>query len=888
MPKGKLPAERAPNQSALNTYLGTKDSRPHQRALNFTPLAPPPHPSAPSPASSDDEKPMKSDSDDEHAQPKPTAAKKRVVPASSDSEDDSSKAPKSTKGRDKPSKRANNFADSDDETGKPSPAKKAKKASSPPAASSSKDASSSTAKSDKKDKPPVSSFFAPRSATAKKPAGDEKEKKGSNGKGKAKDDGEEMDVDEEAGRAGSPAASASGEGEEDDEEEEEEEDEKAAGKIADIFSKSTWGSGSKDGDKSAAKWKAGEPVPYAALTGCFGKIAATTKRLEISAYLTHFLVEVIEKTPEDLLKVVYLCINRLAPEYVSLELGIGESLLQKAIGESCGRTLAQVKAEYKKVGDLGEVAQASRQRQKTLFKAKPLTVRQVFGELEKVAKTSGKDSQGRKVGLIKGLLAKCEGEETKFLIRSLEGKLRIGLAEKTVVVSLAHAAVTAEINASGKKRSRESLSRQLEEGAEIVKAVFSEIPSYDLVVPALLKNGVAGLKEACSLTPGIPLKPMLAKPTKAISEVLDRFEGKQFTCEYKYDGERAQIHYLEDGSIKVFSRNSEDMTLKYPEFVTQIPKCIKEGTKSFVIDAEAVAWDTEEHRMLEFQKLSTRKRKDVKAEDIKVKVHLFAFDLLYLNGEPLLEKNLRERRELLRAHLQPVEGEFAYATSEDASTVDEIQVFLDKSIKDGCEGLMVKMLEGEGASYEPSRRSIHWLKLKKDYLQGVGDSFDLVVIGGDYGKGKRTNVYGAFHLACYDAESGTYQMVCKIGTGFSEEALKQHYDTLKPLELQQKKGYYDIGDIPTNKLPNVFFEPKVVWEVLAADLSLSPIYPAAKGLAGDRGISLRFPRFIRIRDDKDAEQSTEPESIADAYRRQAIQATGGKGKKGAAADDGFW
>ncbi|KPV73055.1 uncharacterized protein RHOBADRAFT_38714 [Rhodotorula graminis WP1] len=685
--------------------------------------------------------------------------------------------------------------------------------------------------------------------------------------------------------------SPSGAGEDDDEEDDEDEDEadkeeqkKAAGKIADIFTKSS------KPDKAQTSWKAGEPVPYAALTATFSKIDATTKRLEISAYLTHFLVEVIQKTPDDLLKSVYLCINRLAPEYESLELGIGESLLMKAIGESCGRTLAQVKAEYKKIGDLGEVAFNSRTRQKTLFKSKPLTVRGVFDELKKVAKTSGKDSQSRKVGLIKALLAKCEGEETKFLIRSLEGKLRIGLAEKTALVSLAHAAVTAEHARSGKKWSREKLSAMLEEGAEVVKSVFSEIPSYDLVVPALLEKGVAHLQEACQLTPGIPLKPMLAKPTKAISEVLDRFEGKDFTCEYKYDGERAQIHFLEDGSVRVFSRNSEDMTVKYPEFVTQLPRAIKSNTTSFVIDAEAVAWDTEERRLLEFQKLSTRKRKDVKAEDIKVKVHLFAFDLLYLNGEALLEKNLRERRALLHEHLQAVDGEFAFATSEDASTVDEIQAFLDKSIKDGCEGLMVKMLEGEGASYEPSRRSIHWLKLKKDYLQGVGDSFDLVVIGGDYGKGKRTNVYGAFHLACYDADSGTYQMICKIGTGFSDEALKAHWDTLKPLELAQKKAYYDVGGA---KGPDVYFEPKVVWEVLAADLSLSPIYSAAKGLCGDRGISLRFPRFIRIRDDKDAEQSTEPEQIAEAYRRQAIQSGGGgpgKKRKGGGGDDegDFW
>ncbi|GAA6053890.1 hypothetical protein JCM3770_005319 [Rhodotorula araucariae] len=866
--KGTADKDRPPDQASLNAFLGTKDARPHQRALAFAPAA----------ARSEHERThaqttrIKPELD---TQTTPPAMKpKRVIPPSSDSEGD-------VKPVLSPPKRAKP-ADSEDQ---PSPKKRAASPSAADAPSSlpkrpkpSTSSSTPVEASPAKPKAPVSSFFAPRSTQAAAPA--------AKGKGKAAEDDDDGDIEMRADKDASESPSGvDGEDDEDDEdddedEEDKEEQKKAAVKIADIFSKSS------KADKTQTSWKAGEPVPYAALTSTFSKIDGTTKRLEISAYLTHFLVEVITKTPEDLLKAVYLCINRLAPEYESLELGIGESLLMKAIGESCGRTLAQVKAEYKKIGDLGEVAYNSRTRQKTLFKSKPLTVRGVFDDLKKVAKTSGKDSQGRKVGIIKSLLAKCEGVETKFLIRSLEGKLRIGLAERTVLVSLAHAAVTAEHEQSGKKWSRERLSAQLEEGAEIVKSVFSEIPSYDLVIPALLDKGVAHLHEACSLTPGIPLKPMLAKPTKAITEVLDRFEGKHFTCEYKYDGERAQIHFLEDGTVRVFSRNSEDMSVKYPEFVRQLARAIKPNTRSFVIDAEAVAWDAEEKRLLEFQKLSTRKRKDVKAEDIKVKVHLFAFDLLYLNGEPLLEKSLRERRELLREHLQPVEGEFAFAESEDASTVDEIQMFLDRSIKDGCEGLMVKMLEGEGASYAPSRRSIHWLKLKKDYLQGVGDSFDLVVIGGDYGKGKRTNVYGAFHLACYDAETDTYQMICKIGTGFSDEALKAHHETLQPLELAQKKGYYDIGDA---KGPDVFFEPKVVWEVLAADLSLSPIYPAAKGLCdNERGISLRFPRFIKIRDDKGPEDSTEPERIAAAYRKQAIQAGGGKRRKGEAVEDDLW
>ena len=198
---------------------------------------------------------------------------------------------------------------------------------------------------------------------------------------------------------------------------------------------------------------------------------------------------------------------------------------------------------------------------------------------------------------------------------------------------------------------KEKLAARLEEAASILKSVYSEIPSYDLVIPALLNAGIDKLKEECKLTPGVPLKPMLAKPTKAIGEVLDRFEGKRFTCEYKYDGERAQVHRLEDGTVGVFSRNSEDMSKKYPDLVAQLPnvsnpkvfsstpwikltfcQCIKESTKSFVFDAEAVAI-SREGKLLPFQELSKRKRKDVKVEDIEVRVCLFAFDLLYLNGE---------------------------------------------------------------------------------------------------------------------------------------------------------------------------------------------------------------------------------------------------------------
>jgi DNA ligase-1 len=245
----------------------------------------------------------------------------------------------------------------------------------------------------------------------------------------------------------------------------------------------------------------------------------------------------------------------------------------------------------------------------------------------------------------------------------------------------------------------------------------------------MLDHGIFNLAENCKLQPGVPLKPMLAKPTKAITEVLDRFENQTFTCEYKYDGERAQIHYVakdsseeykgaapaaaktSNGLAAIFSRNSEDLSKKYPDILAKLNTWVKPDTKSFVLDCETVGWDTVEKKVLPFQQLMTRKKKDVKIEDVKIKVTVFAFDLLYLNGEAVVEKPLRERRELLHNAFIPVEGEFGFATSMNGQEIDEIQQFLDESVKASCEGLMVKMLDGKESGYEPSKRSRNWLKV---------------------------------------------------------------------------------------------------------------------------------------------------------------------------------
>ncbi|KFY85116.1 hypothetical protein V500_08697 [Pseudogymnoascus sp. VKM F-4518 (FW-2643)] len=712
-------------------------------------------------------------------------------------------------------------------------------------------------------------------------------------------------------RKASATPEESSEVEEEIEEDEEDEKPELAAKTREKI-QTTLKSKSKD---PYPDWKPGEPVPYAALCTTFSLVEMTTKRLIIAAHCSLFLRQVLRLTPDDLLPTVLLMINKLAADYAGIELGIGESLIMKAIGEATGRSLAVIKQDQREIGDLGLVAVKSRSNQPTMYKPKPLTVRGIHKSLLNIAVMQGNGAQGRKVDGIKKLLSAADSgggkvdltkdkggpSEAKFIVRFLEGKLRLGLAEKTVLVSLAQAMVCHEVESKG--RDKVPSTDQLAKGEQVLKAVYSELPSYDVIIPAMIQHGIFNLRENCKLQPGVPLKPMLAKPTKAITEVLDRFEGQTFTCEYKYDGERAQIHYVSKdsetkyqssvpaaakgaagGLAAIFSRNSEDLSKKYPDILEKLGTWVKPETKSFVLDCETVAWDMVEKKVLPFQQLMTRKKKDVKTEDVKVKVCVFAFDILFLNGAAVVEKPLRERRELLHAAFAPVEGEFAFATSMNGQEIEEIQTFLDESVKASCEGLMVKMLDGVESGYEPSKRSRNWLKIKKDYLAGIGDSLDLVVLGAYHGKGKRTSVYGAFLLACYNPSTERYETVCNIGTGFSEEILETFHTQLSATVIDRPKPFYEHSKVNAHQ-PDVWFEPRFVWEVRTADLTLSPKYRAGykEGIDAnaEKGVSLRFPRFIKVRDDKKVDEATSSRQIAEMYRRQESVS------KGPAADDDF-
>ncbi|KAJ2392950.1 ATP-dependent DNA ligase Cdc17 [Coemansia sp. RSA 2559] len=315
--------------------------------------------------------------------------------------------------------------------------------------------------------------------------------------------------------------------------------------------------------------KDGKQVPFLALCKVFELIEATTKRLEITAYTREFLTQVMRIDEQQLAHAVMLCMAKIAPDHEGIELGIGESLLIKSIASATGRQVSRVKQDHHELGDLGVVAQRGKSAQRTMFKPKPLSISKVFTSFKEIAMTGGSSSVQKKVSMITGLLASCSDIEARYLIRSLEGRLRIGLAESTVQTALAQAALVYE-----KGEDEDISAEELQKATEGLKQVMSEFPIYDSVIEAIYKYGISDIANHCMLTPTLPVKPMLAKIEKAADDILRRFEDKPFTCEFKYDGERSQIHYVQedDGSARcvIFSRNAENNTNKYPDIANAV------------------------------------------------------------------------------------------------------------------------------------------------------------------------------------------------------------------------------------------------------------------------------------------------------------------------------
>ncbi|EGR33971.1 hypothetical protein IMG5_028790 [Ichthyophthirius multifiliis] len=590
--------------------------------------------------------------------------------------------------------------------------------------------------------------------------------------------------------------------------------------------------------------------------------------------------------PSQIYQAYMFCILKVAPDYEQNELGIGQEILLKAISTCSGKTPKQIKGCLNECGDLGKVASFAKATQKNIsqffivkqqnMEKAPITLMRVYNDLKEIQQTKGESSSSKKEKIIVKFMQDAKPVEVCFFIRFLEKNLKIGAAEKTFQAGLSKAFFDLAYFGSQNKNEEfsESDKIELEKFNDNITRSLCEFPNYFQVIEKLkeVKKNIHELIQTCKVTVGIPCKPMLAKPTKSIKIILNRFKDIKFTCEFKYDGLRGQIHFQE-GKVSIFSRNLENMTETYPDIVKFVQDHIKKSPNinSFILDSEIVAFDKQTNRIKPFQILSTRGRVNVKIEDINIRVCVFIFDLLYLNGQSLLQNTLQQRRDTVREYFVQEEGEFQFAEHIDSQDMEQIQEMLEKSLKKGCEGLMVKTLENN-STYEPAKRSFKWLKLKKDYLElGLGDTLDLVPIAAFYGSGKRVGLYGAYLLACYNEDMERYESVCKIGTGFSDEVLEACYKFFQDKIIPQKQDDYFVGDFKAD----VWLKPCVVWEVKGADLQISPVYTCGVGdVSENKGIGLRFPRLARVRNDKNVTDSTNPSFIVDLYKQQAVVSNG--------------
>lgn len=652
------------------------------------------------------------------------------------------------------------------------------------------------------------------------------------------------------------------------------------------------------------EWANGGAAPYSFVASTFAAIDAESSRTAILCALTNAFRSLLVHSPADVLPLLYLASNSIAPSYEGIELGIGGQVLGKAIRDVTGATPATMKSMYDRLGDLGDVAMELRVKQRTLFTPKPLSLAGVYATLRKIAGLRGQGTTDDKANLVKAMLVSARGEEIRYLVRTLLAHIRIGATKTTSLTALANAVVVHSGWDSVAKPNRTSrLEQQLREKMKTaeatIKQVFARLPNYGTIVSRLLDPaiGLERLAEACSCQPGVPIKAMLGKITRDLSEALAKIEGKEFVADFKYDGMRAQIHRRPDGSYEIFSRHLERVTERYPDILAVLPEAEKEGTESYILDAEIVAWDPIEKHILPFQSLANRPRKSVKIEDLKTQAKVFVFDIMFLNGESLLGRSLRERLGLLGGAFREVEDRFAQvermftlATPENADSTSD---FFKRALQSGAEGLMLKLLEPPPdskkgslvASYEPDKRLDSWLKVKQDYDASFR-TFDLVVMGAWWGNGRKAGWYSPFLLGCYDPKTERIEAVCKIISGFSDAFYREQLEVFSEESgrLANGKKSYFVTDYECD----VWFEPSVVWEIRGADLTLSPTHPAARGLvAGDRGVSLRFPRFVRVREDKGVEEATSSEEIAEAYGKQVLvmNRERSEGRKGKEKDD---
>lgn len=551
----------------------------------------------------------------------------------------------------------------------------------------------------------------------------------------------------------------------------------------------------------------------------YKELAELYRRLEkttLKTLKTRFVADFLKKVEdEELLEIVpYLILGKVFPDWDERELGVGEKLLIKAVAMATGINAEWIENSVKDTGDLGEsVALALQKRRQKSFFGQPLTIKRVYKTLVKVAETTGEGSQDRKLKYLANLFMDAEPIEGKYLARTILGIMRTGVAEGLL---------------------RDAIAEAFKVKPELVERAYMLTSDFGFVTKIAKLEGNDGLSKV-TIQIGKPIKPMLAQMAASVREALIEMGGEA-EFEIKYDGARVQVH--KDGDkVIIYSRRLENVTKSIPEVVERIKKSIK--PEKAIVEGELVAVG-EEGRPRPFQYVLRRFRRKYNIQEMieKIPLELNLFDVLYVDGENLIDTPFIERRKKLESIVE-VNQWIKVAENLITKNPEEAEEFYHKALDMGHEGLMAKRLD---AVYEPGNRGKKWLKIKPTM-----ENLDLVIIGAEWGEGRRAHVLSSFLLGAYDPSTGTFVPVGKVGSGFTDEDLIEFTKMFRPLIKKEKGKFVEI-------------EPKIVIEVTYQEIQKSPKY--------ESGFALRFPRYVALRDDKSPEDADTLERIAQLYELQ--------------------
>lgn len=580
---------------------------------------------------------------------------------------------------------------------------------------------------------------------------------------------------------------------------------------------------------------------YKELVELYEKLDSTSKRLE----KTYYLSKLIKKTgKENLREIILLARGKIFPDWDESKIGISTKIAIKAINKTTGISEKDIIREWKKLGDLGDVSEAliKKKKQTSLF-SKELTVNQVFLSLQSLALSAGKGSIDEKLNIICDLLINSSPREAKYLVRTIIDNMRIGIGSSTIRDAIVWAYFSEELgiiydseNITITVSDRERYNEYIEK----IQHAYDLTNDFAKVTELIKEKGIEGI-DKLSLELGYPVNVMLFQKAKSIEDAFNSV-GRPAAFEYKYDGFRVQVH--KSGSdIKLFTRKLEEVTQQFPEIVSSVKTSV--NSSNIILDAEAVGYDPKTKKYIPFQNISQRIRRKYYIHEMaeKFPVELNVFDILYLDGKNLLSEPFEKRRALLEKIIDKKEKKIVLAKQIITDKNKEAEEFYQASLKLGEEGVMAKSLQGK---YKPGSRVGYGVKIKP-----ILEPLDLVIVGAEYGEGKRSGWLTSFILACSD--NGDFKEIGRVSTGLKELeeegiTFKNMTELLKPLITKSKGKSVEVS-------------PEIVIEVGYEEIQKSINY--------DSGYALRFPRFLRLRtDEKTVKEINTLEDVEKYYYEQ--------------------